>query len=33
MDVLRNLPEVHVLAPQSLRTKVKESIEKALARI
>lgn len=32
MDIMHHLPEVRVLAPQSLRTKVKESLDKALER-
>jgi predicted DNA-binding transcriptional regulator YafY len=32
MDIMHHLPEVRVLAPPSLRTKVKESLNKALER-
>lgn len=33
MDIMHHLPEVRVLSPQSLRMKVKDSLEKALERI
>lgn len=33
MDIMHHLPEVRVLAPQSLRMKVKESLEAAIATI